>query len=185
MKIGIVIPTYKSEKKIKKLITLIERYVPKNTYFLCFVDGSPNNKTILEIKKKLSKNYIIIKEIKKNSFLKISTRCLASKIGFKWLIQNTKCQAIVDLDSDLAHDPKDITKGSSIILSKKADLVIASKYRDYSKVFNRQIIRKFISYIYTKFCRILFSKKISDYSNSYRFYSKHSLKKLLNEKKYI
>jgi len=181
--IGIVIPTYNSHYNIRKLASEIEKSLTKINYFICFVDGSQNNQTIFAIRRYFDKKkYIIIKEKKKKTFLNISTRCKASKTGFSWLLNNKNCSVIVDLDSDLAHDPKDILKGSSMIINFNYDLVIASKYQQYSMVYKRKLLRKIISALYTFVCKKIISKKISDFSNSYRFYNPKILSKLLKKK---
>ena len=182
--IGIVIPTYQSQLKIRKLAFRIQKYLFKTNYFICFVDGSKNNRTIYEIRKYFDKKkFNIIKEKKRKTLLNLSTRCEASKTGFIWLLENKNCSVVVDLDSDLAHDPKDILKGSSKIINSNYDLVIASKYNQYSKVYKRKIIRKIVSAVYTFVCKKLISGQISDYSNSYRFYNPKILLKLVKEKR--
>ena len=52
-----------------------------------------------------------------------------------------------------------------------------------SKNEGRTILRKTISYLYSKICRTLFSARITDYSNSYRIYKTESLKDLLKTKR--
>ena len=185
MKLGIVIPTYNEKKNIKKIFQSFKK-LKKIQYFICFVDGSSTNETQREIKKYFKKNFTTIKEKKKKiSFFTLSTRCAASFLGFKWILRNTKCNPIVDMDADLSSNPLDIYKALKIFDLKKADLIIASKYLKKSKIVGRKLLRTFCSYIYSNCCKIVISNKISDYSNGYRFFSRKVLKALVKiEKKY-
>jgi dolichol-phosphate mannosyltransferase len=184
MKIGIVIPTYNEKNNIKKLYDTFKKH-PNLDTFICFVDGSPNQDTTHEINKFFKKNYIIIPEKKKivvTGFFTLSTRCHASLMGFKWFLKNTKIELITDMDADLASNPSDITKAIEIYKKNKSDIIIASKYLPKSKVLKRNFIRIFISYIYTAGCRLVVSRKISDYSAGFRFFSRKSLNKMVKQK---
>ena len=143
MKIGIVIPTKNESKNIKPLFLSIKKNLNKKKIILCFVDKSDDEKTIKNIKKYFHCfNYNIIKERKNRS--QLTTRCVASNLGFKWLIKNTEVKILVDLDADLAHDPREINHASNFL--EKYDVVIASKYLRKSVVVGRSKLRKMISY---------------------------------------
>ena len=180
MKIGIIIPTYQEEKNIEKVFYKFSRF-KKHKFFLCFVDGSYDNKTKMQIKKYFKKNYkIISKKKNKIGFFNISKRCEASSIGFKWIIKNTNVDLIADMDADLSSDPKDILKAIKIYEKDKPDLIIGSKYLSGSKVIKRKFFRIVCSRIYTVICKMIISKKISDYSAGYRFFRRKSLSKMIN-----
>ena len=183
MKIGIIIPTYEEHDNIRKIFHAFKK-IKNIQFFFCFVDGSHTNKTRLEIKKYFQKNFQIILEKKnKIDLFKLSTRCEASLIGFKWMIKNKKIDLITDMDADLSSDPKDIVKAIKIFKKKKSDLIIGSKYLPGVEIINRKLLRAFCSKIYTFVCRLLISKNISDYSAGFRFYSIKSLKKLVKKAK--
>ena len=89
----------------------------------------------------------------------------------------------MDLDADLAHDPKEINLALGFL--KEYDVVIASKYLPKSIVKGRSKLRMFISYYCNLVCQVIISNKISDFSNSYNFirgsvlknYQKNNLQK--------
>jgi glycosyltransferase involved in cell wall biosynthesis len=88
MKIGIVIPTKNEQDNIKNLYKSINKNLKKNQFTICFVDKSDNQETIDQIKKIFFKtNYHIIKEKADSS--KFTTRCVASHLGFKWLLKKS------------------------------------------------------------------------------------------------
>jgi len=179
MKIGIVIPTKNESKNIKPLYESIQKNLKKKNIVLCFVDKSDDNQTIDNIKKYFNNyRHTIIKERKNNS--QLTTRCVASNLGFKWLIKNTDAEMLVDLDADLAHDPFEINRASELI--KSYDVVIASKYHPKSIVKGRTKLRLFISYSCTFVCQLIINKNISDFSNSYRFYRRKCIAKIIKRK---
>ena len=176
MNIVIVIPTKNEADNLKKLSSSIKKTLRNINYKLCFVDGSETKNTVNSIKKFFGNNAHIIKEKKTDEK---SSRCYASRLGFIWAVNQKKCDIIVDMDSDLAHDPKEILTAIKKFKKKELDIIISSKYLKNSKVVGRSVFRRLLSKIYTIICRIIISNKITDYSNSYRFYKKDKLKKLL------
>ena len=87
---------------------------------------------------------------------------------------------LVDLDADLAQDPKEINQAIKYL--KSNDVIIASKYLKKSIVVGRSKLRRLISYSCTLMCQIIITNSISDFSNSYRFYKRECIEKLLDEK---
>ena len=175
---AILIPVFHNKDKIKPLKDEIDRYLFKFKYFICFVDDSSDNETKNEIEKTFRNNFYVLKRVKKEKF---STRFSASLEGFKWLRNNVDTNYIVEIDSDLAHHPKDIENGIELLKSTNCDLVIGSKYHKESIVKNRQISRIFISKFITLICKILFDKNVSDYSNTFRFYKFSLVENFINK----
>ncbi len=169
-KFGIVIPTFHEEKNIEKLYSKILKDLKNYNYFICFVDGSLNNKTELEIYKYFKKDFMFIKENKKNN---ISSRGYASFLGFKNL-RMLNLDYYVDMDADLATDTFDVARGFEILKQSQIDLLIASRYLKESK-YTGSWRRKFISKFYKIMCTIFISSQIKDYSCGFRFFSKNAV----------
>ena len=179
--VSILIPTFHEEKNINDLFKEFEKIKFEIKIFFCFVDDSNNDLTINKINQCFKeKNFKILNFSKKS---KISTRCKSSWDGFVWITNNINCKYIVEMDADLAQHPKDLNRGYEKIKKTDSDVLIFSKYVDGSVIEGRDKLRTLISYIYTNICKIIFSNKISDYSNSYRIYSSSSLKKLIKQKR--
>ncbi len=177
--ITILIPVFHNEDKIFSLKKEIYKHLSNYKFFICFVDDSDNNKTIKEIDNNFRKNYFVLKRNKKEKY---STRFSASIDGFRWIEKNVNCEYIVEIDSDLAHHPKDFKKGLNLLKIGNCDLVIGSKYHKNSIVKNRKYSRVLISKLITSTCKIMFDKNISDYSNTFRFYNMDLVKKFINKK---
>ena len=101
---------------------------------------------------------------------------------FKWIIKNIKSKYVVEIDSDLSHHPKDISKGIDVLKNTNCDLVIGSKYIKNSIVKNREPIRVFISKFMTVVCKYLFDSRVSDYTNTFRFYNYSLIKEFVKQK---
>ena len=175
----ILIPIFQDEDKIAALKNQLDRYLSNKNYFICFVDDSYNDQTYLEIKKYFVKNCFVLRRKK---YEKFSTRFSASYDGFNWIINNIISKYVVEIDSDLSHHPKDIMKGINHLKDTKSHLVIGSKYLKESRVENRHLLRIFISKFMTVICRLLFEYKITDYTNTYRFYNYELVKRFINQK---
>tara|TARA_B110000858_G_C17804529_1_gene477173 strand:- start:3009 stop:3725 length:717 start_codon:yes stop_codon:yes gene_type:complete len=177
MKVILVVPTRNESENIKNFSRALK--VLKNVPFVvCFVDGSEDNKTTIEIKKNFKKNFKIIKE--KKRFNSQSSRCSASRLGFKWAVKQKKCKIIIDIDCDLANDPSEIKNAIKLIKKYDYDIILTSKYLKGSIIIGRTLFRRFLSKFYTVTCKVFISSKITDYSNSYRFYKKQGLKDMLS-----
>ena len=138
-----------------------------------------NENTSLEIKKYFTKNFYILRRKKIEKF---STRFYASFEGFKWIIKNVTSKYVVEIDSDLSHHPKDIMNGVNLLENSQCDLVIGSKYLKGSVVKNRHLFRVFISKFMTVVCKFLFENKITDYTNTYRFYNYRLIEEFTKQK---
>lgn len=175
--VSFIIPTLNAEKYIKKFYEHYKSLDLNFNHFFCFIDASTDN-TKKEIKKYFKDKAVILDEI--TNTYKGSSRCSASRQGFIYMYQNYGSDYFIDLDIDLATDMNDI----KIVFNKNIDfdLLIFSKFHKNSVVKNRSLNRRFISYMYTKVCKIIFrDQRITDYSSGFRIYSKKSMKFLINE----
>ena len=182
MIIGIAIPIKDEVRYLYELKRKIDKLKIKFKLNIVFIDGSKNSKCRNLIRSIFGKSTKILLDKNKRNFFNLSNRCLASNEGFKYLIKYTDSKFIVDMDSDLATNPEDILLAEYYMKRKNFDLIIFSKYLQKSITKKRQTIRRFISFYYSIYCKKMFSNKITDYSNSYRIYTRQSMKKLLNEK---
>lgn len=121
MKVSLILPTYNEAGNITKLIKAIHTQPGLKSYQLEFIvvdDNSPDN-TAAEVKK-------LTKKLPIKLFVRKNARGLATAILLG--LKKATGQAIVLMDADFNHQPKDIAQLLQPIKQDKADLVIGSRY---------------------------------------------------------
>jgi hypothetical protein len=181
-KFGIVIPVYNDQNFLKKnLYKLSKSQFIVSNCIIVIVDDSDD----INISSKIIKNNKMKLSIKliegKRKYFSQNSRCLASRIGFEYL-KKLKVDYFTEIDTDGAQDINDLIQGLIISRNNEYNCIIFSKYQFSSKIIGRSKIRNFISKIYTVTCKLLFSKKISDYSNSFRIYDYKAMNIILSKK---
>ncbi|MEK7594982.1 MAG: glycosyltransferase family 2 protein [Patescibacteria group bacterium] len=178
MNIAIIIPTYNEKDNISKLITVLQEEfnkMPKHTFFVVVVDGNSPDGTA-ECVRELSKNdkrIILISEKEKAGL------GMAYIYGMTYALENLKSEALVEMDADFQHDPKDLVRFVSKI-EEGYDYVIGSRYMKGGSIPKEwEFYRKLLSFagnIFTRF--VLGIPSIHDITSGYRISRTSVLKKV-------
>jgi len=126
MKVIVVIPTYNERENIKLLIPeLIEEFshLPHHQLHILVVDGNSPDGTgelVLEFGQK-NPNIHLLEEKEKAGL------GAAYVYGFRHAMEKLQADAVVEMDADFQHDPKDFTKMLKA-LDKGYDYIIGSRY---------------------------------------------------------
>jgi len=173
MKICILLPVLNEVTNIVELITRIENALINQIYIICIIDDGSKDGTLNLLHKfvKEQRNIHLIQRVK---VAYGSMRGGALYDGLVWSLQNDDYDIFVEMDGDLSHRPEELLKGINIIRQNNADVAIASKYLKGSQVTSRPWGRLIISRLCNMALQCLFSFKITDYSNGYRFYNRNS-----------
>ena len=171
----IQLPMFNNIEEVKnKLKNISEELINQEFNFIVVDHSKKNYSNELElfcVEHNLKKlNYFHLKKKSKKN-----ERGLASRYGYKMALEKYKKFYLVEIDSDTAHSEKEILKIFNHAIKNNCDIVVASKYVKNSKVLNRRLSRRFISYAYNYLNKIIFNLNLSDTSNSYRCYSKKAL----------
>lgn len=154
MKYSIIIPIFKEEKNILKLMKLLNHYLNGKIKFeIIFVDDNS-----MDNSKK-----IFLKYKKKNMrFLsrKIEPRDLSKSVVFGF--EKAKYQNLIVMDGDLQHHPKDILKLIKKYENSNSDIVIGKRNLRNFKIANLNPIRFIFSILLNKIFNMLFKKTIYD-----------------------
>ena len=86
---------------------------------------------------------------------------------------------IVEMDSDLSHDPIDLNNMIKEFEKNNIDIIIGSRYLKESKIINRSKTRIIFSNLGNILARFLFDYSIKDYTNGYRIYKNKFIKKVI------
>ena len=158
-------PVFKDSRTIKKMINESLNVLKKNSkkYEIVIVDdGCPENTG--KIAKELTKSMSNVKVIfhKKNLGYGAALRTGLKNCKYSWIFQ---------IDGDAEYSVRDLEK--LIKASKNSDLVIT-----YKKKKKYKTSRIFISWIYNKLLRFLFSTKFKDISTGSRFVKSKLIKNI-------
>ena len=95
--------------------------------------------------------------------------------GFKWALERDY-DFIVQMDADMSHHPKEITK--MVALLDKNDVAIGSRYINGVSVVNWPIRRLVISYGANLYSRFATGMPLKDATGGYKVWSKNVLKSI-------
>lgn len=170
MNIGIVLATYKEELNIKELIDLIKKNL--NDIKIIIVDDSPDN----TIENLISdyKNIVYLSRGKKLG------RGSAVLRGIKELLKSKNIETIIEIDTDLSHNPDEIPENLKKFKNEELDLLISSRYLKDSKILNWNLNRKIFSILANFLAKKVLRVPISDYTNGFRIYSRQAAKHIVD-----
>lgn len=166
MKVIVVTPTYNERKNIGELIESVHALNPD--YHLLVVDDNSPDGTgdYVELLKTTYSNLHLLRRGKK---LGLGT---AYCDGFKYALGGD-FEAIVQMDADMSHDPKDIPR--MVELMPQYDLVLGSRYCQGVNVVHWPIRRLIISYGANKYTRWVTGLPMSDSTGGFKCWNRKAL----------
>ena len=159
MKTLVISPTYNERKNIQSLVEQV--LGPNPDYHLLVVDDNSPDKTAEKVKE-LQQLYPNLHLEERPGKAGLGTAYL---FGFQWALDR-HFEAIVQMDADLSHDPKDVPR--LIAELEKHDLVIGSRYVDGVSVVNWPIRRLILSYSANLYSRIITGMPINDATGGFK-----------------
>lgn len=173
--IAVVIPSYNEVQNIPILIKGINKELPKARVII--VDDSFENENAkLKVFVKKHKNIKLISRLKK------SGRGSAVLRGFKEALKDKNIKYIFEMDSDLAHDPREFIRFINEINVFPYDMIIGSRYKSGGKIKNISKERTILSRLINIFLYFWLGIKISDYTSGFRLYSRKAIEFILKTK---
>ena len=159
MKTLVISPTYNERKNIQSLVEQV--LGPNPDYHLLVVDDNSPDKTAEKVKE-LQQLYPNLHLEERPGKAGLGTAYL---FGFQWALDR-HFEAIVQMDADLSHDPKDVPR--LVAELEKHDLVIGSRYVDGVSVVNWPIRRLILSYSANLYSRIITGMPINDATGGFK-----------------
>lgn len=166
MKVLVIIPTYNESDNILKTIELVFDTAPKVDVLV--VDDNSPDKTGNLVKKlmKTEKRVNLLAREKKEG---LGTAYVA---GFKYALERDY-ERIIEMDADLSHDPAEIP--NFIEASKKADVVVGSRYLNGANVVHWPIRRLILSYGANIYSRIITGVPLHDTTSGFKCFRREVL----------
>lgn len=159
MKTLVISPTYNERKNIQSLVEQV--LGPNPDYHLLVVDDNSPDKTAEKVKE-LQQLYPNLHLEERPGKAGLGTAYL---FGFQWALDR-HFEAIVQMDADLSHDPKDVPR--LVAELEKHDLVIGSRYVEGVSVVNWPIRRLILSYGANLYSRIITGMPINDATGGFK-----------------
>ena len=176
----VIIPTYNEIENIEAIIKAV--LSKSDTIHVLIVDDNSPDLTALKVKELQNDfpNRLFLEVRKEKSGLGT-----AYIHGFKWCLAK-KYDYIFEMDADFSHDPDDLIKLYEACHINGADLSIGSRYVKGVNVVNWPMSRVLMSYLASKYVRIITGMKIDDTTAGFVCYKRHVLEAIdLNKVKFI
>ena len=176
---SIIVPVFNEIKNIQKTVLHIDETFKKfgKEYEIIFVDDNSEDGTDKEVLK--------ISEIKQHVKLEQHGKKegLGAASNFGYI--KTKGKIIMQLDGDLAHDPKDLILMYEFMKLNNLDMVIGSRYVKNGRQEGKTILRDLGSRCMNFIAGSLLNIKLKDFTHTFRVFKKEvflSIKDNLIEK---
>tara|TARA_B100000700_G_scaffold331815_1_gene469506 strand:+ start:18046 stop:18762 length:717 start_codon:yes stop_codon:yes gene_type:complete len=169
LKTIVVTPTYNEQKNINELLGAIFS-VNSNFHVLVVDDNSPDGTG--SIVKKLQSTYPNLHLLSRNKKDGLGSAYIA---GFKYALKRD-FDAIVQMDADMSHDPKDIV--SLISELENTDIAIGSRYISGVNVVNWPMRRLMISYGANIYTRLVTGLPVKDATGGFKCWKRKVLEAL-------
>ncbi|MCF7559888.1 polyprenol monophosphomannose synthase [Sabulilitoribacter multivorans] len=168
----VIIPTYNEIENIEAIIRAI--FAQSDAIHILIVDDNSPDLTALKVKE-------LQEEFPKKLFLEVrkvkSGLGTAYIHGFKWCLEK-HYKYIFEMDADFSHNPKDIQKLYNACHSDDADVAIGSRYVKGVNVVNWPMSRVLMSYLASKYVRLITGMKIHDTTAGFVCYKREVLESI-------
>jgi dolichol-phosphate mannosyltransferase len=172
--IGVILPTYREEDNISKLIDSIED-LKLDASILVIDDSSPDRTAEIVQEKQIKyKNILLCVRPKKSGLGTAITD------GFKYFLSlKQPPKYVITMDADYSHNPKDIPQLLSKMHESECAIVIGSRYVKGGKIEGWPFTRKIISRTANSIARFSLSLKLHDCTSGFRCYSTKFLREAI------
>ena len=168
----VIIPTYNEIENIESIIRAV--FSLEKSFDILVVDDNSPDLTALKVKELQNEfpNQLNLEVRKEKSGLGT-----AYIHGFKWSLER-HYDYIFEMDADFSHNPKDLIRLYNACHLDGADLSIGSRYVQGVNVVNWPMSRVLLSYLASKYVRLITRKKIHDTTAGFICYKRRVLESI-------
>lgn len=171
-RVFIALPVLNEIENIEALLDRIDSSLTGYDYLVCVVDDGSRDGTREYLRRRVADTPDRLHVIERTKTQHGSQRGGALHVALEWGLENTECELFVEMDGDLSHRPEELPSALDRLTSSNADVVVASKFVSGSQVTNRPLGRRLVSLLCSMAVHVFLSRKVRDYSNGYRFYTR-------------
>ncbi len=168
----VVVPTYNEIENIERLLRTVFS-LQRNFHILVVDDNSPDG-TAAAVEQSFNvypdKLFLLQREAKQG----LGTAYIA---GFKWAL-NKGYDYIFEMDADFSHNPNDLIRLFNACHREGNDMAIGSRYVRGVNVVNWPMSRVLLSWLASKYVRLITGMNIYDTTAGFICYKKKVLQKI-------
>jgi dolichol-phosphate mannosyltransferase len=168
----LLIPVLNEAANIGPLLDQIEVQLAGVPFTIGILDDGSTDGTLEYLEQRMKRVPAHLHLIRRQKTRRASQRGSALRALMLWGLEHTRHGVFVEMDGDLSHRPEELPDGIRLITEWQCDVAIASKYIPGSAVVHRPWSRRMVSRVCSWAVRLLISRKVRDYSNGYRFYTR-------------
>jgi len=156
---AVVIPTYNERDNIAKIIDALLRLYPA-IHILVVDDRSPDGTAgIVREMQSRCPNLMLLERMQNRGFAP------SYRDGFRRILAEPWCQAVVTMDADFSHDPAAIAEMLAGL--EAVDVVVGSRYTAGGSVRNWNLRRRLLSRAANYYVRAVLSFRVRDMTSGF------------------
>ncbi len=169
----VLLPILNEADCIEELLTRLDSVLAPHPFLIGILDDGSTDGTVDLVERWMSAHPGKVHLIRSRKTAPGCQRGAALNRLMRWGLENTPHSILLEMDGDLSHLPEEIPEGLRRI-ENGAEVVIASKYLSGSREVECHLMRRIVSGINTRAATWLLDRRITDYSNGFRFYTRRA-----------
>lgn len=168
----VIIPTYNEIENIERLIRNV--FSLQRKFDILVVDDNSPDKTaqaVLRLEQEFPGRLFLRERSEKGG---LGTAYI---LGFKWALER-KYTYIFQMDADFSHNPNDLIRLHNACRKEQADVAIGSRYKTGVNVVNWPMSRVLLSWLASKYVRLITAMPVSDTTAGFVCYRREVLEKI-------
>ena len=168
----VIIPTYNEKENIERIIKNVFS-LQRNFHILVVDDNSPDGTAAIvkSLQTVFDQRLFLIERTGKSG---LGTAYIH---GFKWVLEK-EYSYIFQMDADFSHNPNDLIRLYNACKKDGADVAIGSRYKTGVNVVNWPMSRVLLSWMASKYVRLITAMPIEDTTAGFVCYRREVLERI-------
>ena len=168
----VIIPTYNEKENIERIIKNVFS-LQRNFHILVVDDNSPDGTAAIvkSLQTVFDNRLFLIERTGKSG---LGTAYIS---GFKWVLRK-EYSYIFQMDADFSHNPNDLIRLYNACKKEGADVSIGSRYKTGVNVVNWPMSRVLLSWMASKYVRLITAMPIEDTTAGFVCYRREVLERI-------
>ena len=168
----VIIPTYNEKENIERIIKNVFS-LQRNFHILVVDDNSPDGTAaIVKSLQTVFEDRLFL--IERTGKAGLGTAYIR---GFKWILER-EYSYVFQMDADFSHNPNDLIRLYNACKKDGADVAIGSRYKTGVNVVNWPMSRVLLSWLASKYVRLITAMPIEDTTAGFVCYRREVLERI-------